>query len=419
MKSLLIIAFRNLLRHKRRTILTGIIISFGLWMYIFMDSLMAGLDRGSIDNMITLSTSAVKIHTQKYDKNRESFPLEYGIQVGDQIKQAIQDHDRVEAITPRTQFLGELSNYEESIPVAGTVIAPHSDTAVFSLNPYLEGEYFSENNQQEIILGKTLAGDLNVKPGDFITLYGLTKYDTRNADDFKIVGLYNTTDPELNKNAVFITYDAANTFLDLENTVTELNVGLKRRVNFKNLLTDMKEVRQIVETEFPSLTTYTFAELGAGVLELARQKRLWGAGMTLVFLLIAGVGIVNSVLMSVYERIREIGVLRALGFEGDRVMHMFMLEGVIIGFIGSLAGVILGCITVVYLSTWGWPLDKLYGDMAVDTTGFPVWGTIYGEWNVPLIIGSFFFGLVTALIASIPPAGKAASMEVTHALRFV
>jgi putative ABC transport system permease protein len=419
MKTLLKIAFRNLLRHKRRTILTGIVISFGLLIYIFMDSVMSGLDRGSIDNMINLTTSAVKIHTKTFDEEKESYPLKYGIQDIKKIGNVLQKSDRVKSFTPRTQFIGELSNYEETMPVVGTVVDPAGDRKVFTLTEYLIGEYFSSNNEREIILGTDLARDLNVKLNDHITLYALTKYETRNADDFRIVGLFNTTDPNLNKTAVFISYNAANDFLDLENTVTELNVQLKHRINFDDLLTDMQTVRENIDKHFPDLATYTFAELGAGVLELVRQKKLWGAGMTFILLLIAAVGIVNSVLMSVYERIREVGVMRAMGFNGNEIRKMFMFEGIIIGFIGSLVGVLLGTISVLILTTYGYPLDKIYKDMYVDTTGFPVWGTIYGEWNIPLIIGCFFFGLITAFLASIPPARKAAKMEVTQALRFV
>jgi putative ABC transport system permease protein len=73
MRTLVTIAFRNLIRHKRRTVLTGITISVGLWIYIFMDSVMSGLDRGSVDNMINLTTSAVKIHTKNTMKKRNLF----------------------------------------------------------------------------------------------------------------------------------------------------------------------------------------------------------------------------------------------------------------------------------------------------------------------------------------------------------
>ncbi len=197
MLMLIKIAFRNLMRHKRRTILTGVIISFGLWIFIFMDSVMSGLDRGSIDNMINLTTSAVKIHSAKYDEEKESFPLKYGLRNIDEIKSGLRTHERVKSIAPRTQFLGELSNYEESIPVIGTVVDPREDTTVFTLTQYLDGEYFSQDHEREIILGKDLARDMGLKPGDNITLYALTKYESHNADDFKIVGTYNTTVTDL------------------------------------------------------------------------------------------------------------------------------------------------------------------------------------------------------------------------------
>ena len=419
MKTLVTIAFRNLIRHKRRTVLTGITISVGLWIYIFMDSVMSGLDRGSVDNMINLTTSGVKIHTKKYDEEKESLPLKYGFANVDDIIQRIRHENRVSAVTPRTQFTGELSNYEESIPVMGTIIDPRNDSNVFTLVEYIEGTYFSSESEREIILGRELAGDLDVGTGDFITLYSLTKYDSRNADDFKIVGTINTTDPALNKSAVFISYKAANQFLELENTVTELNVRLKHRINFNDLLTDMKEVRKSISSQYPDLVSYTFAELGAGILELVRQKKQWGIVITFILLLIAAVGIVNSVLMSVYERIREVGVLRAMGFESGEIMRMFVYEGAMIGFAGSLTGVLLGIATVIVLTTYGYPMDKIYGDMYIDTAGFPVWGTIYGEWNIPLIIGSFLFGLLTSILASIPPARTAAKMEVTRAIRFI
>jgi putative ABC transport system permease protein len=418
-KTLIKIAFRNLMRHKRRTLLTGIVITVGLALYIFMDSVMSGLDRGSIDNMINLTTSAVKIHTKAYDEDRESFPLKYGLEDIQKIQKVLHADDRISGIAPRTLFLGELSNYDKSMPVLGTVIDPENDKTVFTLTEYLVGEYFSPENEREIILGKDLAKDLKVKPGDYITLYALTKFESHNADDFKIVGLFNTTDPNLNKTGVYITYSGANEFLELETTVTELNVQLKHRINFDDLFKDMQNIQESIRNKFPALKTYTFEELGAGVLELVRQKKLWGAFMTLIFLLIAAVGIVNSVLMSVYERIREVGVLRALGLEGRDIMKMFMCEGIIIGFIGSLVGVLLGASIVLVLTTYGYPLDKIYGDMYVDTTGFPMWGTIYGEWNIPVIIACFFFGMITSFVASIPPARKAATMQINQALRFV
>lgn len=413
------IALRNIWRHKRRALLTGSVITFGLWMYIFMDSLMAGIDRGSLDNMIHLSTSAVQMYTHAYDAEKDAYPLKYGIENFDAVAHVVRAHKRVKSITPRTKFLGELSNLEESVPIIGTIVDPLKDEKVFNLTEHLDGTYFGTTSEREIILGTKLAEKLQVSIGEYITLFALTKYESRNADDFKVIGTYTTTDPSLNASGVYITSSAAESFLDLEHTITEMDIQLKHRINFADLLDDMVAVDAYIHTHLPQMSTITFKESGAGVLELVRQKKAWGTGMMFVFLLIAVVGIVNSVLMSVYERIREVGVLRAMGLEGSAITKMFMLEGTFIGLIGSLGGVIFGVLTVFVLTTYGYPMDKIYGDMNMDTMGFPLWGTVYGEWNITLICGIFLLGVLVSVLASIPPARKAATMEVTKALRFV
>jgi len=128
MKTILVIAVRNLKRHKRRTLLTGIVISFGLWIFIFMDSVMSGLDRDSIDNMLNLTTSAVKIHTRKYNEEKESFPLRFGIPNKDSVILTLLELNRVNGVAPRTMFIGELSDHEETIPIIGTVVDPAAET---------------------------------------------------------------------------------------------------------------------------------------------------------------------------------------------------------------------------------------------------------------------------------------------------
>ncbi|MBD3320750.1 MAG: FtsX-like permease family protein [Chitinivibrionales bacterium] len=411
------IAFRNIMRHKRRTITSAITIAVGIWFYTFMDSVMAGLDRGGIDNMIELTTSAVKVHTSAYQEDKEAFPLDHGIRNMRKLRKLLSGNPRIAGIAPRTRFIGQLSNYTEEIPVIGTVIDPDLDSSVFSLVSYLEGDYFSAGSSREIILGKDLAEEMGVDIGGYITLYALTRYESRNADEFKVAGVLKTTDPELNRSSVMISYAAANEFLDLEGLVTEANVGLMRRVNLKDMKNDARKVKERIETTFPGLEPSTFMELAAGFLELAKSKRAFGVVFLLILLVIAAVGIFNSVLMSVYERIREVGVLRAHGMKSGEVSAMFVLEGFMTGVLGSIFGLVLGIATNLVLVTYGYPIDKIAGDVVVD--GFPVWGTIYGEWNSATMVFLFFFGIAVATVAGIIPARKAGKMEVTHALRFV
>ncbi|MBD3239556.1 MAG: hypothetical protein GF331_03150, partial [Chitinivibrionales bacterium] len=291
------IAVRNIMRHKRRTITSAVVIAVGLMFYIFMDSVMAGLDRGGIDNMIELSTSAVKVHTTAYEQDKEAMPLDHGIADVAAVREALRDEKQVVGVTPRTRFLGQLSNYEETVPVVGTVVAPATDTTVFSLAPSLIGSYFSDHNEREIILGQKLAQEMGVDTGGYITLYALTRYDSRNADEFKVVGLLATTDPELNRNSVIVSYAAANDFLDLDNLVTEVDVAVERRVNFRDMAADAERVERRIESAMPELTAMTFMDLGASFLEIAKSKRAFGVIFLGIVLLIAALGIFNTVLM--------------------------------------------------------------------------------------------------------------------------
>ncbi|MFH1760121.1 MAG: FtsX-like permease family protein [bacterium] len=418
MKTIWKIALRNIRRHTRRTLLSAITIGVGLMFFIFMDSVMSGFDRGAIDNMIELSVSALKIQTRAYDKEKDSYPLKYGISNIHKIQGFLRKDTRVKGITSRTRFLGELSNNAQTCPVVGTIVDPATDSTVFGLKKYLEGSYFSGNNDREIILGKDLARDLAVSAGDYITLFALTRYETNNADEFKVTGILKTTDPNINKSSVLISFAGANDFLDLEDLVTEINVSLVHRTNFKNFLSDMKELQASTNREFNNLAVDTFLELGAAILEMSKQKKGFGFIFMGALLLIAAVGIFNTVLMSVYERIREIGVLRAHGMKPREITWMFLLEGTITGAIGSTMGVILGCLINALLVAYGYPMDKLGGD-GMDTSGIPVWGTIYGQWNIEMIIFAFFFGIIVATIAGIIPARQASKMNVTKALRFV
>ncbi len=416
MRTLIKIAWRNVMRNKRRTVLSALVISVGLSIYILMNSIMAGMDRANIDNLIELSTSSIKISTEQYAEDKESLPLKYGIPFADQLLAYIKEQQHVIGATPRTQFLGQLSNWEDTMPIIGQVVDIKSDETVFSLDNYLVGNYFTGSEENEIMLGKDLADEMGVGVDDYITLYALTRYDSRNADEFHIVGLLNTTDPNINLNTVLISYDTADNFLDLENLITEIDVALERRVSFSQFTNDVDELAQSIKKEFPELRVETFTELASAFLGITEQKKVFGSIMMLIILAIAAVGIFNSVLMSVYERIREIGVLRAQGFERKEIVGLFIWEGIFIGILGSLIGVVLGCGFNLYLVIQGFPLDKFVG---FQNSGIPYWGTLYGEWNVGAIIFAFCFGMIIALAASYLPSRMASKMEVTKALRFV
>jgi putative ABC transport system permease protein len=409
------IALRNISRHRRRTFFSAITIAAGIFFFIVMDSIMAGLDRGAIDNMVALTTGAIRLQTHEYAAEADAFPLREGVAGYDALRATALENPKVKGVTGRTRFIGQLSIYTDMKPIIGTVIDPATDSTVFTLKNYVEGAYFSNENEREIILGKKLAEELGLTVGSWVTLYALTRNDARNADEFRIVGLLATTDPVLNGSGVFISNRAADSFLDLDGLVTDVMIGVHRRVNFADFDRDVGSVKNGLKAGCPGLVLQTFMEQEAGFFEIAKSKRAFGFVFLLVILLIAAVGIFNTVLMSVYERIREIGVLRAFGLKRRELTLLFLLEGFLTGVLGVLLGLFIGTLMNIYLVTKGYPIDKLAGDAMGN---YPIWGTIYGQWNFGVWFVVSIFSIVVATVAGLLPARKAGRMEIVATLRF-
>ncbi len=416
MKMMLQIAWRNLMRNKRRTFLSALTIAVGMMYFAMMDSLMAGMDKQAVDNMVNLSTGAIKIQSRAYEAEQETFPLEFAIESENQIIELLSDDSRVKGISPRTIFMGQLSNYEDMVPVRGIVVNQERDTLVYSLMEHIEGVYFSDNSVNEILVGSSLAEDLGLALDSQITLYSESKYETPTADAFVVVGIINSPDPTINSNTIFITESAGEELLDLEGLHSEINISLYDRNSFDDMLDDMVEIQRTLQAALPSDTVLTFRETGADFIKMMESKSGFGYMMLSVVLFIAAVGIFNTVLMSVYERIREIGVLRAHGMHPRDLTTIFMFEGFYTGVLGSVMGSILAIIVTYYFVEVGLDYSELASDMDLST--MPVSMTImYGVWNIPQIINAAIFSTIIATIAAVIPARKAGKLSVTDALR--
>lgn len=412
------IAWRNVWRHGKRTALTIITMTFGLGLYIGADSILKGMDRAGLENIVNLSDSSVRISTAAYEEERQSVPLDYGIADPAAVEARLLQDKRVLAVTPRTRFIASLSTGVDSIPALVTAIDPATDPKVFTLKEYLQGAWLDAPTDGGIpvVLGSGLARDLGVGVGDWVTISARTRYDSQNADDFRVVGLADTSDMTINNGGVYVSLAEADSFLDLEGLRTELAVKMERRVNLADAMADSDAVAAEVMAAFPDLKAQSFGEIGRSFLEISKAKSKATGMIIVIIMLIAGVGIANTVLMSVYSRIREIGVLRAFGLAPKQIRRLFLFEGGIIGLVGAAAGVLFGIALDAYLIVVGFPLDKMMGGIDL---GLPISDVLRGEWNPSQMVVAALLGFAVALYSSRSPAKKAAKLEVTVALRFV
>jgi putative ABC transport system permease protein len=413
------IAFRNILRHKRRTLLSAITIAFGLMLFILFDSLLSGIDRSSMENMVNLTDGSLKIYSKGYAAEKMAYPLKYGIDDIGSLRRYVKTLPEVSGVTPRIAFLTEIINGERSLRTVGSVIQPDTDPKVFTLPKYINaGRFFSKGNMQEVILGKKLAGDLGVGVGDTVLLNTRTRFEANNAVDFEVVGLLETPAPFINESGIFITFQAANQFLDVQDLVTELDIHVpwSKTEDINVYLQQINTLRNKINARFPSLNVNTFHDINSAFIEMMAGKRKAQSMLTFFILLIGAVGIVNTILMSVYERIREVGVLRALGIQPHEIRRMFLYEGVLIGLVGGLMGIVASFLVNIWMVNAG--MDFTFMMKNIDSSQMPISGVFYGQWNIQTFFVALFLGTVISALAAIVPARKAAKITPIQCLKF-
>jgi putative ABC transport system permease protein len=419
-KVLVRIAARNVLRHGKRTIITALVLTAGIGMFIFFDSILAGMDRMTIDSMVDFSESSLALMSQDYKEEGRALPIEprYGIPdstgVEARLRQLLPD---LQALTPRTQFAAFASNRVDSIPVVGTAVVPRSDAQVFGIAANIEKGAWLGEEEGQIVIGASLGRDLGVGVGDWLILSARAVDDSLNADEFLIVGLVNVPAQEISQSGIFMSFDSAKALLGENLPVTGLFASLPRARTLDLELNASAKAAEAVSKAFPNLASRPIKEAAGDYLAMRNMKAKYSSLIILVVLLIAGVGIVNTILMSVYSRVKEIGILRAYGMRPANIKRLFSLEGMFIGLVGSLGGVALGCLGVWASIRWGIPLDKMMGNL--DMGGIPIGGALRGEWHISTIMMGFIFGVLASWASARIPSSKAGKLEITDALRFV
>lgn len=407
---LLRLAWRNIFRHFTRTCLTFLAIALGLALLIVIDSMLTGLDQESFNRIIDYETGHIKVLAPGYREDEENLPLDKSIGDPDRIVSRITADPQVAAAAPRLKFRLMLSNGIDQYAAVGIAVDPAADESVFRLKPGLaEGEFLASHDRA-MLLGEGLAKDFGVGVGDYLTVLARTKYDTYQALDLPIKGILKTEDPQIDWAAVVIPLDLGRGSLDMGQQVTEIDIRLKD----PDLV---RQSRDRLAAKLPGLEVVTWKDLAADVVAIAQAKRGGTSFILFSVFIIALIGISNTILLAAFERTREIGMMAALGMKRGQIIRLFVLEGAMIGVLGSISGCILGILLnipfIKYGINWGYLMRDI-GDV-----GYRITGVSRGVWNPSTIVLAFVAGIVISALTSIYPARVASRLEPTEALKKV
>ncbi|WP_444932680.1 ABC transporter permease [Microbulbifer sp. JTAC008] len=396
------VAVLNLLRNRRRSFLAVAIIS------IVVTALMTSGGFGlftyqSLKESAARSEGHLVLTQPGYFSSDEDFPLQLGLDNANKLRRDLLVEENVKAVQPRVYLQGLISNGDKSSIFLGQGILPSEFRVKGPFLNVTEGSILSNRediSDPEIMLGKDLARNLNVRPGDYITLMSSTVHGALNAMDFKVRGVFGTGVPDMDKRQVYISVQAAQFLLDSDRVSTMAIYGY----SLDKTSSLQERLRELVpELEITTWEDRAFFYQGVKSL----YDRIFGL-MGIIMALVIFVSLFNTLAMSVTERTREIGTLSALGASKVELITGFILEALVLAVVGSLAGVILAGLISAGLMMFDITMPPPPGK----TTGYPL--TVYFSINLAWMISVAIAAI--CVFSSFLAARKGVNKPITEAL---
>jgi ABC-type lipoprotein release transport system permease subunit len=408
-------AWRNVWRNWRRTVIAVIAIALGLTFILTFDGMLGGMDQALHGKQVKLQGGHVQVHAPGYREKMNRSPL-LPLADPDALAQAALAQPGVVAVAQRIRTGGIVSNREGTMSVAIVGIQPEQETPAVSMvaEKVVQGRYLQGDDEDVLLVGQALAKRLKLGVGDRVTLVGRATHEQMRRRTMTIVGIYDLGIAEVEKRMVYVSLLEAQTLFDLRDQATEIGVYLEE-------VGQEPPVVERLQATLPGYEVDAWDTLDPTTRELmAIEDQVMGV-FGVVILSIAGIGILNLMLMAVFERTREIGILGAMGLKRWETMVLFLLEGVLIGLLGALIGSLLGGAIAAYFGRVGLDLWSLYGSDLSDMSELMglLGGRLYFRIGIDVFVQRALTVAIIAALASLYPAWQAAKQEPAEALHYV
>lgn len=412
MRNLFKIAIRNLIRYRRRTLLTASLITIGV-VFVLVFVSISGSFKTMITGQITDSMMGhLQIHRKGYVASIDNLPLNLNMKpkAYQKIQQALAADAQVEAFSPRLKFGGMFSNFTETTNIRLNGIDPEAEFKTVPLlsSRILEGK--QTLGKGEILIPALLAKGMKVKPGDPVVIVATNADGSVNGKQFIVSGILESATGPGGRDGYVHIEDAAEVLRMTEAEVSEVAIRLK---DFGRLNTAVEQLQDITAGEVnpqgqPMFEVHSWEDLSP-FFNIARMIDVMTLFIRIMLIAIVLISIMNVMIMAVYERIREIGTIAAIGTLPGKIRSMFILEGFCMGVVGAAAGVGIGAAVIAIVNLIGIRFNfgqqkGLLLKAALDPMDLLV---------VSVIV------IFVAVLASLQPAFKASRMEPIDALRHV
>ena len=398
------LAWRNMLRNKRRTVIAGTAIGLGLSALIFTDALMIGMNRHLVQSGTATFLGEGQVHREGF---RSTLEVESTINDPGRVLKILDNSPIVESYTPRVMSFAMINSPANNEGVTLFGIDPVTERALSHIDEVItQGEYVT-GSEREIVIGSKLAELLEVELGDRVVLTAAQAFTGDLSQElFRVSGIYHFNVKEMDRSMVFVSIDKARQILGLGDGVHEIAVKF----------TDGAYARDETLPLWRDLSAGGNEAIGWPVLlpQLSAAMELTGFSLLIVAIILFAVvslGIINTLFMSLYERMFEFGVLRAIGTRPTGLFRLVISEAGALSVISIFIGLILSVFFLVLVTKIG-----------IDYTGLDYAGVTFREKIYPVAeVGQFIkypisVFVITTLVG-LYPAIYAARLTPARAMR--
>lgn len=402
MKMLFKFAYRNVLRNKKRSLLTAVSIFFAALISAFAIGFVNGLISNFVGNSINYQTGNLKVTTQGYVQLKRFMPVDEVLAEADRIGGQIAALPGVDSVEKRIPFGILLGKDDQSVAAVGMGL--DLENSRFGLKDMLKTGTLDKTGG--IYIGTGLAAKLGVKMGEELLLATKTSEGGLNGIKLQVKGLISTGIGMFDRQFFFISLNDAARLLKIKSGSTELLVFTKKDADANRL---KREVQKLLPA---GIAVQTPSEQMGSFFDLILATKYIYYFIDLLILFLASFVIVNTMMMSVFERMWEIGTLKALGMTDQEIFLNFTFEGMIIGGMGGVAGGILGYILVIYLSFKGIDYSSSLGSL-----DFPMKMIIYPSIGLESLIATIIMAVAISTLSAMIPARHARKLMPAEAIR--
>ncbi|MBL7738658.1 MAG: ABC transporter permease [Chitinophagaceae bacterium] len=398
-------AWRNIWRNKMRSVAIALSVAIGLFAGISVLALYKGMMKSRVRTVIDSETGHLQIHHPEFKKDYDPAYLLSDPQkwIGD-----IRSFNTIKAAAVRTVTQAMLSTPTGSTGVQVNGIIPEAENEVSLLKSKIHwGDGFTGRKKNEVLVGKKLADKMKLKPGSKLVLTCTDTASDLVSAAFRVTGIYQTENSPLDERNVYVNRNDLNEMLNMDNSFHEIVVLL-------NNDEDLALAKQQLQERFPSFLVESWKEISPETELMVNTMDYYMYIIIGIIMLALAFGIINTMLMAILERTREIGMMVALGMSRFRLFLLVLLETVLLTITGTPPGLIAAWLAANYYNKKGIDISSFAGD-TMSSFGFS--SMIYPEFPGAELFIVLMIVITTALVSCIFPAIRAGRLQPVEALR--